>query len=191
MAGACTPDSENNPKPQTTSVQISGKDYPVVTIGNQIWTSVNYAGLGGVAYKTGVEKPEYGRYYTLVEAKAVTLPAGWRLPTMEDYIKLGESQGVVFTNFRATNQEAIKKLVSKTNWRVVPGNNASGFNAFPAGYIYQQSEPIDGDISEFWLADGKTMSIQEGANGIAHNMMFYDNSNEPGYKFNLRFVRDK
>ncbi|RAK00492.1 uncharacterized protein (TIGR02145 family) [Larkinella arboricola] len=185
---------QNNPNeipaPLTTSVQINGKTYPVVAIGNQLWTAENYAGPGGSPYRTGNEKPEYGRYYTFEEAKAVPLPNNWRIPTLQDYKTLAESQGVIFNGNRATGQDALKKLVSKTNWLTIPGTNSSGFNAQPAGYSYQKSAPMDGDISEFWLADSNSVSIQESAGGKGHNMAFYSTTG-PGYRFNLRFVRNK
>lgn len=190
VAVSCKNDQETEPVPQTGTVLISGKEYPTSTIGNQVWTTANYDGPGGIAYKTGSEKPEYGRYYTLEEAKAISLPGGWRLPTLQDYVALAESQGVVFTNLRATGQETIKKLTSTTNWRIVRGTNASGFNAHPAGYSFQNGAPQDGDICEFWIADGTTFSIQEGANGNTHNILFYA-SDSPAYRFNLRFVKDK
>ncbi|QHT70651.1 hypothetical protein GXP67_30370 [Rhodocytophaga rosea] len=186
---SCKEESDQ-PVPMATTVIVQGKTYPIVSIGHQLWTTINYDGPGGIPYKTGTEKPEYGRYYTFQEAAAIELPEGWRLPAMDDYITLAQSQGVVFTNQRATGQEAIKKLAAQTHWRVISGTNESGFNALPAGYSFQGSQPMDGDISEFWMADGNTVSIMEGATGKAHNMMFYS-SNEPGYRFNLRFVRDK
>lgn len=179
------------PIPQLTSVSISGTNYPVLTIGNRVWTTVNYNGPGGLPYKGGTEKPEYGRYYTVEEVKTTTLPAGWRLPTMQDYIALAESQGVVFTNNRATRQQAVRALASTTNWRTASGTNSSGFNAPPAGYILQNSEPEEGYISEFWTADSSTISIQGGANGDAHSLMFYKNSDYELYRFNIRFVKDK
>ncbi|GAB4028160.1 FISUMP domain-containing protein [Spirosoma koreense] len=183
-----TPDAPQ-PAPPAKTVRISGKDYPIQTIGNQIWTTANYDGPGGIPYGTGAEKPEYGRYYTLDEAKDIPVPAGWRLPTRQDYTALAETQGVVFTGLRAMGQEAIKKLTSSANWRTIPGTNASGFNALPAGYSYQNSAPVDGDIAEFWTSEGTTISIQEGATGKAHNIVFYV-SDSAGYRFNVRFVRN-
>ena len=189
---SCQKSPDEQPLPQTpTVVRISDTDYPVRLIGQQEWTVTNYAGPGGRAYRTGVEMPAYGRYYSFAEAKAITLPVGWRLPTMQDYRTLAQQQGVVFTESRATGQEAIKKLVSTTNWRSITGTNASGFDAQPAGYSFQNSDPIGGDIAEFWTKEGNTMSIQESAAGKAHNILFYNNSDSPEYRFTLRFVRDK
>jgi uncharacterized protein (TIGR02145 family) len=186
---SCKKDEESQPAPQITTVLISGKEYPTTTIGSQVWTITNYDGPGGLLYKSGTEKPEYGRYYTFEEARAVPIPSGWRLPTLQDYMTLAESQGVVFTDHRATGQEAIKKLASTTNWRTIRGTNTSGFNAHPAGYSFQNSAPLDGDISEFWVADGNTFSIQETASGKAHSILFYA-TNSPDYRFNLRFVKN-
>ncbi|WP_162384089.1 FISUMP domain-containing protein [Spirosoma endbachense] len=186
---SCKKDQESQPNPQVTTVLISGKEYPTTTIGSQVWTITNYDGPGGLLYKSGSEKPEYGRYYTFDEARAVPIPSGWRLPTMQDYVTLAESQGVVFADHRATRQEAIKKLTSTTNWRTISGTNISGFNAHPAGYSFQNSAPLDGDISEFWVADGNTFSIQENASGKAHSILFYT-TNSPDYRFNLRFVKN-
>jgi uncharacterized protein (TIGR02145 family) len=95
------------------------------------------------------------------------------------------------SNYLATKQPASKKLVSVTNWIRIPGNNESGFNAHPAGYIFRNIAPIDGDISEFWTATGHSFSIQEGADLTYHRLTFYDNSASGEYKFNVRFVRDK
>lgn len=184
-------DSEEPLIPKPTSVLISGDNYPILTIGDRVWTTANYYGPGGLLYKNGTEKPEYGRYYTFEEVKAVSLPAGWRVPTMQDYIALAESQGVVLTDNRASRQQAVKALASTTNWRTAPGTNSSGFNAPPAGYIFQKSEPQEGYISEFWTADTSTVSIQGGANGDAHSLMFYKNSDHELYRFNVRFVKDK
>lgn len=189
---ACKKEQESQPAPQVppvSTVHVGGRDYTTRTIGKHTWTTINYAGPGGVPYRSGNEKPEYGRYYTLEEARAISLPAGWRLPTIQDYTALAESQGVVFTKNRATGQEAIKKMTSTANWRTVRGTNASGFDAHPAGYSFRNGEPMDGDISEFWTADGSTFSIQERATGDAYTILFYA-SDSPAYRFNLRFVKD-
>jgi uncharacterized protein (TIGR02145 family) len=190
MVSSCKEDRQPLPDPAPSGVLIGGKNYPTVTIGNQEWTAVNYSGPGGIPYNTPIERPEYGRYYTLAEAKAVVLPPGWRIPTQKDYEELARAQGIVLTNHRATNQEAIKKLASKEHWRKISGTNASGFNAYPAGYCFQDALPQDGNLSEFWTSEGLTLCIMEGANGLYHNMSFYAQGNGEGYRFNLRFVRD-
>ncbi|MBS1663260.1 MAG: hypothetical protein JST68_19610 [Bacteroidetes bacterium] len=187
-AAGCKKDGGSVPPPD--SVVIQGDTYHTVTIGNRVWTDANYKGPGGVSHGGSSARPEYGKYYSYAEVQALVLPAGWRIPTMDDYLNLCESQGIVVTNYQANKQEAIKKLSSTTNWLHTPGNNQSGFNAHPAGYIFDNNPPIGGDISEFWTRDGHTFSIQESVDSH-QRLLFYDNSNSNLYKFNLRLVRDK
>ncbi|ARK12880.1 FISUMP domain-containing protein [Fibrella sp. ES10-3-2-2] len=169
------------------SVRINGDTYPVRLIGSQRWTTINYRGPGGIPFGTGTQKPIYGRYYTYAEVKAITLPPGWRLPTEADWISLIESQGIVLEQNSARKQEAVKKLLSTTNWRSLPGTNASGFDAHPAGYSTENMPPQDGDIAEFWAAGGASMSIQENSSGN-HILRFYGNENDPSARYTLRLV---
>ncbi|MEO6001456.1 MAG: FISUMP domain-containing protein [Chitinophagaceae bacterium] len=172
------------------SVEIAGENYPTIKTGSQTWTAANFKGPGGVAYNGVEARPGYGKYYSFNEVRAIVLPAGWRIPSINDYIKLGEAYGVEFTDHTATNQAAAKKLVSTTPWLNVKGNNESGLNAYPANYIYNNSTPIEGDISEFWTSEGNTFSIQESAEKGSLRLLFYDDSSSDGYKFNVRFVKD-
>lgn len=189
---ACKKNRQDQPIPQKKdSIMIGNHYYQTTRIENQIWTTVNYAGPGGKNYDASGKNPEYGRYYNFDEIKKISLPGGWRLPTMQDYVTLARQQGVVITDFRATAQQEIKKLTSMTNWRSVSGINSSGFNAYPAGYCFQDGQPIDGDIAEFWTAEGGTVSIQENADRRTLNLIFYKNDDSDKYRFNLRFIRDK
>ena len=190
LLGVTACKKDNEPAPNPNSVIINGDSYHIVTLGTQIWTDQNYKGPGGVLHNQTGAHPEYGKYYSYAEVQALVLPAGWRIPTMDDYHKLCESQGIIVTNYQANKQEAIKKLTSTVNWLHTPGNNQSGFNAHPAGYVYNNNPPMDGDISEFWTKSGHTFSIQEGTDSF-QRLLFYDNSNSSGYKFNVRFVKDK
>ena len=97
---------------------------------------------------------------------------------------MAQSQGVLIENYRATKQDAIKKITSKNNWLNINGNNQSGFNAYPAGYVFRTSSPIEGDISEFWTIEKYTFSIQESADRKNHNILVYDNSTVDDFKFN-------
>jgi uncharacterized protein (TIGR02145 family) len=189
VAASCKKDPKNEPAPIPAPdlVTIGGKSYKTIHLGGQLWTSENYSGNGGVAYPAG--KAHYGKYYSRAETEVLVLPEGWRIPTMNDYIRLAQSQGITFQNNVASNQAKIANLTSASGWLRVQGTNASGFNAFPAGYIFNNSEPVDGDIAEFWMADGNTVSFQESVNGF-QRIMFYGDSSNPAYKFNIRFVKD-
>ena len=181
--------TEKQPAPETAeTVTINGKDYKTIKAGNLTWTAESYAGSGGVAFGPAA-KPEYGKYYTYTEVQAIPLPAGWRIPTIDDYKNLGQAYGVVFAA-REQNTEAAKKLISKTGWNHAAGSNSSGFNAYPGNLIYNGQQAPDGDVAEFWTATGNTFSIMEaGANGSALIVQFFTNSDQPEYRFPVRFVK--
>lgn len=181
------PDPKTNP---TGEIIINGKKYTTVRIGNQIWTSSNYEGQGGIAHTGNSPKPEYGRYYSFSEIQEISVPSGWRIPTEQDFRVLIDTLGIKFQNSTVTNPDFIKKLTSKTNWLHIQGTNESGFNALPGGYSVGGHPPIDGDLSEFWMVDGKTFCIMEGANQISYRLVFYAKSNQLNERFNLRFVKD-
>jgi len=84
---------KSNPKP-TNTVTINGASYATVSIGTQTWTSVNYNGPGGTI-NTSLNEAIYGKYYTIAEMQAISLPTGWRVPTEADFVTLLKSQGNV------------------------------------------------------------------------------------------------
>ena len=187
MISSCADDDPTN---SDQAINIAGKEYKVINIGTQSWMATNYAGPGGVNYDAAASKPEYGKYYTKIEVNAVTLPPGWRVPNQEDYITMVQYYGVTIPS-SSSNSDKIKTLISTTHWKNVKGTNLSGFNAYPAGYIFKESIPMDGDIAEFWTAEGFSLSIQEaGANQSSLRISFYDNNTSPDYRFNVRFVKD-
>lgn len=187
----CGDDAAVQPDPDTGStVSIAGERYPVVVAAGRVWTARNHRGPGGIPYRASEDRIDYGRYYTYEEAAAIPLPAGWRIPTLDDYKALVESQGVVLSGNGANSQEPVRRLASTTSWLHVQGTNTSGFDAFPAGYSYSGSDPIAGDIAEFWAADRITFGIHESALERPHRLAFYQSS-EAGYRFNVRFVKDE
>jgi uncharacterized protein (TIGR02145 family) len=170
---------------QTGEVTIAGQEYPTVRIGNQIWISTNYKGTGGIVGN----QSKYGKYYTFEEMKQLVLPQGWRVPTESDYHKLIAATGTVWENSTVTNPQLIKKLVSASGWKNVQGNNTLGFNLYPGGYSVNNSVPLDGDLGELWIEDGKTFCIMENGNLSNHRVIFYAKSQAPD-RFNIRLVRD-
>lgn len=122
----------------TGTVTINGTIYPTVVIGSDTWTSVNYNGLGGLYYKSGID-PKYGKLYTLKEAQSIILPEGWRLPSESDFTKLMNNYDGTygFESVWTSNETSTFNLMSKQDWK---GNNnindcnLSGFNAYPAGW---------------------------------------------------------
>ena len=129
-----------NLKAVDSTVTISGDVYPVIKIGTQTWTSVNYRGPGGI-FNTGfmdAENVQHGKLYTTQEAGQVVLPAGWRLPSYDDYLTLLIARGARQNSdgsYSATLAVA-QSLMATTGWEEGGGNNYSGFTAMPTGFYH-------------------------------------------------------
>lgn len=185
---ACNDD--DGPSATPNSVTIQGKTYKTVTFGDQTWTADNYAGTGGLNFDVNNSKPEYGKYYTKAEVEALVLPEGWRLPTVEDFEKLAEFHGITIPS-NGTETEKIRALTSTDNWNNVAGTNTSKMNIYPTGYIFGIGQAIDGDVAEFWMTGGLSLSIQEAGVNLSNlRMVVYDSNNSPDYRFTVRFVKD-
>jgi len=120
------------PKEDPNSVTINGTAYTTVTIGSQVWTTVNYKGASGY---TASETAIYGSYFTRSQANAINLPAGWRVPTIADYSMLIHNYTSVMDGqgfYYAFSGESAP-LCSSSGWTNTQGTNTSGFNALPAG----------------------------------------------------------
>lgn len=191
LATSCKKKDDTEPEKETPleKVTIGNKAYDVVKIGDQLWTNTNYSGEGGIWNDATTSKPEYGKFYNYEEVQQFTLPAGWRVPTENDYRKLLASVGVTFQEGQWTNKEKLKSLTSKTNWNNIAGTNTSGFNAYPGGYSINNTYPIGGSNAEFWTSSDRTFSIMESGNFTNYNATFYAKSNQPD-RFNVRFVKD-
>ncbi|HTK21448.1 MAG TPA: FISUMP domain-containing protein [Mucilaginibacter sp.] len=129
-----------NLKSADSIVTIAGDVYPVVKIGNQTWTSVNYRGPGGL-FNTGYldeYSVQHGKLYTPQEALQIVLPTGWRLPSYDDYLTLLIARGAKQNSdgsYSATLAVA-QSLMATTGWEEGGGNNYSGFTALPTGFYH-------------------------------------------------------
>jgi uncharacterized protein (TIGR02145 family) len=185
-----------------TYLQMAGKYYPTITIGNQEWMSVNYAGTGGMKDSN---KPQFGTFYRFMDLKELPVPAGWRIPTRQDYTRLLESQGLVVNSrgYTEGNELQITKrlgqLMATTGWLKQDGyaTNSSGFNAVPANYKVQDAKPFgEGTRCFLW-----TSEVNESENPIAFQIVQLTGETyasflalPPGYfpqHVPVRLVRDK
>lgn len=188
---------------EATTVKIGNKDYSIVKIGNQTWTTENYSGEGGVYYNNNNSKPEYGKLYTFNEASAIQVPEGWRLPTKADYKKLFEAQGAAFetedndTYGYSASTEAIKKLMATTGWDSEQGTNTSGFNSHPAGYGRITGFLDAGSMTAYWTSTTDednypyyfSIVEDEDDNGAMKPVAEYYTI-DADYKLSIRFVKD-
>lgn len=155
-------------------VNIGGRSYPYVKIGNQLWLAENldykFAYNGGTLpigvngtpstpsawyYDNdeatyGVNGNKYGLLYNwyaakyLDDNKSTLLPEGWHVPTTEEWDTLMNAVG--------GNSIAGTKLKSMTGWDSGNGDDSYGFTAFPSGY-YDGSFRRLGQDSYLWTSN--------------------------------------
>jgi len=148
--------SKNNDSSTNPGITIEGKVYNTVVIGSQTWTSTSYDGPGGTVVP-GINEANCGKLYTWAEALAVTLPAGWRIPTQDDFNTLLKSQGTVtgsnyfYSTVVLDSASAAGHLLSSGGW-TYSGDNKSGFNAEPTGEYYPYINQFQDTyaIAMFW-----------------------------------------
>jgi uncharacterized protein (TIGR02145 family) len=124
---------KKNALPEQT-IGINGTLYKTGIFGSKTWTTENYRGPGGVDLANN--NTAYGKVYTIAEAKLITPPQGWRIPTIYDYYDLLSLTGAGDRRlgYMGFNTAQILSLMSATGWDTQNGTNTTGFNAFPAGF---------------------------------------------------------
>ncbi len=107
-----------------------------------------------------------GKYGKLYNCYAVTdsrglAPAGWRIPTFEDWDKLIEKLG--------GKQVAGKKMKSVDGWEFDTGTNESGFNAKPGGLMdYKFIRQFQTAI--FWSSSAQAVSFEKKYKPVTDNL---------------------
>ena len=135
-----------------------GEVYPLTTIDNQVWFAENlrYNAEGSILNPYNPSK-EYGRLYEWGAAMNAC-PAGWHLPTDNEWKKLEMSLGLSFEEvdgyweYRGSHGKEMKS-VNAWGWGDASNRtNSSGFNAFPAGLYYSGNFVNLGTNAYFWSA---------------------------------------
>jgi uncharacterized protein (TIGR02145 family) len=152
------------------SIEIGGKSYSLVGIGNQCWMqeNLNYSGhSSGQSWCYGNNSSNcdtYGRLYNW-EAAITACPSGTTLPTDEDWQELEEYLGMSKTQssglrWRGVSEEIGNKLKT-VGWG--SGTNSSSFTALPGGwrYFYDGSGTVNvwWDLGNTHLSRGKFWSF--------------------------------
>ena len=140
----------------TLTDERDGKTYKTVTIGTQTWMAenLNYEADFSFCYNNKPENcAKYGRLY-IWEAAMNSCPAGWGLPSLEEFLLLVANVG--------GREVAGKVLKSTDGWK--DGGNGTddfGFSALPAGYMYNDSTfYYEGEFGQFWSASGTSWMYQ-------------------------------
>ncbi len=139
--------------------------------------------------------PADGKLYTLDEAEAIVLPAGWRLPTTADYNQLLIGIGGVAENLGSLAYQAqALELMSTTGWTDNNGNNKLGFDAVPAGeYSEGASQFIYEGTAAFFLIDtppdqnGIVNPLSLNFSGGQAQVNYYTSG--PSSRMSVRFVK--
>lgn len=164
---ACGDDSSSGASLKTGLLidERDGQSYKTVTIGKQVWMAenLNYKTEGSFCYGDDPANcTKYGRLYVWVAAIDMpeeecgsdrdceisgvvqgVCPAGWHLPTKDEFETLITSAGGIKT--------AGIKLRTASGWSYDKGEDTYGFSALPAGN--RVNENIYGDVGDgawFW-----------------------------------------
>ena len=169
----CEPSIQQGPKVTDTD----GNVYPSVKIGNQIWMAknLNVNVLGSVCFNDDPAKCErYGRLYTWEAAKSAC-PAGWHLPSYEEFETL-------LATVRTSEGGDRSKNLRAGSWE--NGANKFGFSALPAGRYISGSKEFDfvGYNAYFWSSteyEGDAayyLSVNDGYTNVSSYGKYYAHS---------------
>lgn len=156
--------------------------YRVITIGNQTWMAENLRyDIEGSWLNPKNPSIEYGRLYTW-DAAMKAAPKGWHLPTDKEWTILQDSIG---GSAIGTAMKSMSEWNNNGN-----GNNASGFNAFPAGVCSSGSFYGLGGSAYFWSSTENSgtfawiRNLYYGFTGVFRN--YYDKT----YGYSCRCVKN-
>jgi uncharacterized protein (TIGR02145 family) len=213
-----------------TVTDIDGNVYPTVRIGNQWWMAENlkvthyrngdaipnvtdnseWTGLSTGAYASYDNADSniatYGLLYNwyAVSDSSNIAPAGWHVPTDEEFTALEEyliANGYNWDGTTSGNKIG-KSLASKTGWKPsdeagtvgndMSTNNTSGFSALPGGYRhYNLGTFLHVGSTGYWWSSTEYSSTITWLRYLHYNYSgFYNIFWEKPYGFSMRLIRD-
>jgi uncharacterized protein (TIGR02145 family) len=203
-------------------IDKDNKSYKVVKIGDQLWMAENLAWLPSVSPSSA--SSEIAPYYfvsdymgtSIIEAKSTSnfatygvlynweaaktaCPAGWHLPTDEEWKQLEMALGMTKAeadtegSSRGTNQGIQLKNTSGWAHNAYNGNgtNTSGFSALPGGYRYLDGNFASLGVSGYWWS-----ATEYSATYAWYRNLYYTiatvgrSSTNKTYGYSVRCVRD-
>lgn len=178
-------------------VEIGGRKYKTVKIGNQLWIAHNldwnFDGNGTyynddyVTY--GPNGLDFGLLYpwASVDALSPLLPTGWRVATRTDFSSLFSE---------ASNQAS--KLKTTTLWDY-PGTDEFGWNGVPSGHYsayllkYEGAylNPNDASLGmDFWTSESYNSSDAYDVYYRENNANFSNGNDRKTDRYSIRLVKD-
>lgn len=180
----------------------NGKAYETVKIGNQVWMAENLAYKakeGCWAYDDDEGyAATYGYLYNFETARNIC-PAGWHLPTDDEWKTLEQNLGLDEDELNDDNYrgEGIgNKLKSQKGWQLYNGrnygNNQSGFNALPGGYLtfYDKTYSLEGEYGNWWSATPKGEKYAFGRSLNYNESKVCRFTDDKNYGCSVRCVKD-
>lgn len=174
------------PPEEKTVKDFDGNEYPVVRIGKQFWMAANlrtsHLNDGNSIHKNedksewikNIDEAAYSAYNDDFTAETIEkmgylynrnavesnrlCPEGWHIPTATDWDALGKALGGESTAVGSWKGIGFS-MMSTEGWNKKNGTNESGFNAYPAGYIYYMEDENGkgktnyfkkGETARFW-----------------------------------------
>jgi len=169
-----------------------GRTYKTAVIGKKVWMAenLNYVtSSGSWCYENSADScDKYGRLYNWETAKTVC-PAGWHLPTRDEWGNLAIAAGGTGTygdsGTAGMNLKAARGWYDNGN-----GTDNLGFSALPGGGFTVGSFIGAGSIGFWWMAAGL-------GGGYAYGRIMYYNDDYAGefyeymgYAFSVRCLLD-
>ena len=168
------------------------RTYKTINIGHTKWMAenLNFETDSSVCYNgtrdvNSFSCMRYGRFYRHEDAMTAC-PAGWHLPTKDDFDTL---------MYLAAHNKKARYLVSQEN-DTQKGTNSSGFSLIMMGYIWNGRDDFGDTATYLWssteLNDSLVYALSAHKVGYADDSAFVSKANAKGNtKFNVRCVSEE
>lgn len=164
------------------------------------WVGLPTGEAGGYCYYNNSTNTafmnKYGALYNWYAVNDIKFaPTGWRVPTAADWDEL---KAFVEANY---SSRVGKELASNTDWNYGPNegsvgnnqesNNATGFNAYPAGTRWDGAFNQLGNTGYWWTADSDLVDTDMAANRyIAYYFsVLYSNTTTKSVGYSVRLIK--
>ncbi|KEP69997.1 hypothetical protein DL1_21085 [Thioclava dalianensis] len=135
------------------------KTYPISLLNSKYWMTRNldYNESGSFAYNNMQSNADtYGRLYTSSASSVLTPPAGWHVPTLQDWQDLVNSFATPQAAYQALTGTGTGQLAAQLGGKYVPSASTSQFADLSVRGYYQA---VNGATPSFVTFDGTTQTV--------------------------------